>query len=130
MQVKRYTPLISSRPVIILTLWPCKLLAANPHPCPLYTLSPSLPTRKNYSPKSSLRHTRTFLMCSQEKRLRTCLLIESLTMKFTSRMTRHLPIATSTHSLGQSSVSFANSSMTCLEMGSSDHLNHQAAHLS
>jgi len=29
-------------------------------------------------------------MCSQEKRLRTCLLIASLTMIFTSRMTRHL----------------------------------------
>jgi len=33
-------------------------------------------------------------MYSQGKRLRTCLLIVSLTMKFTSRMTRHLLIAT------------------------------------
>jgi len=35
-------------------------------------------------------------MCSQEKRLRTCLSSRVLTMKFTSRMTRHLLIATST----------------------------------
>ena len=68
-------------------------------------------------------------MCSHEKRLRTCLLIMSLTMKFTLRMTRCLLIATSTHSLAQSSVSFTNSSMICLARGSSDHPSHQQAHL-
>jgi len=64
-------------------------------------------------------------MYSREKRLRTCLLITSLTMKFTSRMTRHPLIATSTHSLAQSLGSCANSSTTCLARGSSDHCNHQ-----
>src|SRR5882724_10770808 len=62
-------------------------------------------------------------MCSHEKRLRTCLLIVSLTIKFTLRMTRHLPIATFTHSLGQSLVSFVNSSMICSARASSDHPN-------
>ena len=64
-------------------------------------------------------------MFSHEKRLRTCFLIMSLIMKFTSRMTRCLLIATSTHSLAQSLVSFANSSMTCSARGSSDCHNHQ-----
>src|SRR5882724_6985640 len=126
MQVKRFTLLISSRLVITWTSRPYTPSAANLLPHLLYTLSPFLPTRRNYSPKSSLRHTRTFSMCSQEKRLRTCLLIASLTMKFTSRMTRHLLIATSTHSLAQNSVSCASSSTTCSARGSSDHCNHQA----
>ena len=59
--------------------------------------------------------------------LRTCLLIASLTTKFTLRMTRHLPIATS---LAQSSVSFVNSLMICSASVSSNHLNRQAVHLS
>src|SRR5882724_3044759 len=130
MRVKRFTPLISSRLAITWTSRPCEPLAANLLPHLLYTLSPFLSTRRNYLPKSSLRRTRTFLMCSQEKRLRTCLLIASLTMKFTSRMTRHLLTATSTHSLAQSSVSCANSSTTCSARGSSDCPNHQAAHQS
>jgi len=69
-------------------------------------------------------------MCSRKKRLRTCLPIAILIMKFTSRMTRRLLTATSTHSLAQSSVSFANSSMTCLARGSSNCLNHQVVHQS
>jgi len=51
--------------------------------------------------ESSLRCIRTFSMCSHKKRLSTCLLIMSLTMKFTLRMTRRLPIATSTHFLAE-----------------------------
>src|SRR5882724_9847209 len=51
-------------------------------------------------------------------------------MKFTSRMTRHLLTATSTHSLAQSSVSCVNSSMTCLARDSSDRPNLQVAHQS
>src|SRR5882724_9697912 len=125
MWVKRFTPLISSRPAITWTSQPCKPSAANLLQHLLYTLSPFLPTRRNYSPKSSLRPTGTFSMCSHKKRLRTCLLIASLTMKFTSRMTRHLLIATSTHSLAQSSVSFTNSLTTCLARGSFDCHNHQ-----
>jgi len=104
----------------------CEPSAANLLPRLLYTLSPFLPTRLNYLPKSSLRHIRTFSMYSREKRLRSCLLIASLTMKFTSRMTRHPLIATSTHSLAQSLGSCANSSTTCLARGSSDRRNHQA----
>src|SRR5882724_10244525 len=125
MWVRKYTPLISSRLVIIWTLRPCEPSATNPLQRPLCTLSPSLPTRQNYLPKLSLRPTRTFSMCSREKRLRTCPLIASLFMKFTLRMTRHLLIATSTRSVAQSSVSFANSSMTCSARGSSNHCNHQ-----
>ena len=45
------------------------------------------------------------------------------------KITRHLTIAISTHSLAQSSVSCANSLMTCLARGSSDHLNCQVVHL-
>src|SRR5882724_11218805 len=130
MQVKKYTPLISSQPAIIWISQPCKPSATNPLPHLLCTLSPFLPMRQNSLPKLSLRCIRTFLMCSHEKRLRTCLLITSLTTKFTLKMTRRLPIATSTCSLAQSLVSFTNSSMTCLARGSSDHLNHQAVHLS
>src|SRR5882724_3167837 len=125
MLVKRYMPLIFSQPVIIWILQPCEPSAANQLPHPPYTLSPFLPTRQNYLPKSSLRCTKTFSMCSQEKRLRICLLIASLTMKFTSRMTRHLLIATSTHSLAQNSVSCTSSSTTCSARGSSDRHNHQ-----
>jgi len=105
--------IISSRPAIIWISWPCELSAINPPQRPLCTLSPFLPMRRSSSPKLSLRHIRTFSMCSQEKRLRTCLLITSLIMKFTSRMTRPL-MATSIRSLAQSSVSFTNYSMTCL----------------
>src|SRR5882724_7587798 len=128
MRLRKYTPLISSR---LVTTWisrPCELSATNPLQHPLCTLSPSLLTRQNYLPKSSLRPTRTFSMCSHEKRLRTCPLIASLIMKFTLRMTRHLLIATSTHSLEQSSVSCANSLTTCSARGSSDHHNHQVVH--
>src|SRR5882724_4972506 len=130
MQVKRSTPLISSQPAIIWIMWPCEPLATNPLPHPLYMMSHFLLTRWNSLPKSSLRHTRTFLMCSHKKRLRTCLPITNLTMKFTLRMTRCLPIVTSTCSLAQSSVSCTNSSMTCLARGSSDHPNCQVVHLS
>src|SRR5882724_4357244 len=84
MWVKRYTPLISSRLAIIWTSQPCKPSATNLLQCPLCTLSPFPPTRQSSSPKSSLRPTRTFLMCSHEKRLRTCPRIASLIMKFTS----------------------------------------------
>src|SRR5882724_9275799 len=70
-----------------------------------------------------------FLMCSHKKRLRTCLLIMSLIIKFMLRMTRILLIATFNHSLAQSLVSFANSSTICLARGSSNHPNHQQAHL-
>src|SRR5882724_10009265 len=130
MRVKRYTPLISSRPVIIWISQPCEPSATNLLPHPLCTLSPFLPTRQNSSPKWSLRHISNFSMCSHEHRLRTCLLIMSLTTKFTLRMTRHLHIATSTHSLAQSLVSFVNFLMTCLEKGSSDHRNCKAVHQS
>src|SRR5882724_11025621 len=130
MQVRKFTPLISSRLAIIWTSRPCEPSATNLLQCPLCTLSPFLLTRQNYLPKSSLRPTRTFLMCSHEKRLRKCPLIASLIMKFTSRMTRCLLIATYTHSLAQSLVSFTNSSTTCLVGGSSDHRNHQVVHLS
>src|SRR5882724_7061541 len=129
MQVKRSTPLISSQPAIIWIMWPCEPLATNPLPHPLYMMSHFLLTRWNSLPKSSLRHTRTFLMCSHKKRLRTCLPIANLTMKFTLRMTRCLPIATSTRSLAQSSVSFANSSTICSARDSSNHPNRQVVHL-
>src|SRR5882724_8952463 len=58
------------------------------------------------------------------------MLIMSLTMKFTLRMTRHLLIVTFTCSLAQSSVSFMNSSMIYLARGSSDHPSHQQVCLS
>src|SRR5882724_7529143 len=50
-------------------------------------------------------------------------------MKFTLRMTRCLLIATSTHSLTQSSVYFTSSSTICLARGSSNRPNHQQVHL-
>ena len=130
MQVKRYTPLISSRAAITWISQPCKLSATNPLPHPLYMMSHFLLTRWNSSPKLSLRNTWTFLMCSHKKRLRTCLLIMSLITKFTSGMTRCLPTATSTHSLALSSVSFTNSSMICSARNSSHHPSHQLVHLS
>src|SRR5882672_11147034 len=89
MRAKRSTPLISSRPAIIKISRPYVLSATPPLPQQLYTLSPCPPMRPNYSPKSSPRCTRNSLMCSLRKRLRTCLLIASLIIKFTLRMTRH-----------------------------------------
>src|SRR5882672_12163944 len=91
-----------------------------PLPQQLYTLSPCPLMRLNSSPRLSPKCINISLMCSLGKRLRTCLLIASLIIKSTSRMTRHLRTATSIHSLAQSSVSFASSSMTCLAKGSSD----------
>src|SRR5882724_7421818 len=49
-------------------LWPCKPSATNPLPCPLYMMSHFLLTMCHSSPKSFLRHTRTFSMCSPKKR--------------------------------------------------------------
>jgi len=48
----------------------------------LHSEPPSI-NKRNYLPKSSLRAYKDFFDVSQEKRLRTCLLIMSLTMKFT-----------------------------------------------
>jgi len=62
--------------------------------------------------KSSLRPTGTFLMCSHKKRLRTCLHIASLTMKFTSKNDQ-TPHSTSTHFRHRARSPFANSSTTC-----------------
>src|SRR5882724_8799399 len=121
MQGNRYTLLISSRRPTVNTSKPCELSAITPHPQLLSTLSPFLPTRPNSLPKSSLRRTTISLTCFQEKRLRTCFLVASLIIRFTLRMTRCLLIATSTHSLEQSSVSSANLSRTCWERASSDH---------
>jgi len=67
---------------------PCEPSASHPS-CPLCTWA--LPTDEAEPlAKSSLRHIRTFSMCSRKKRLRTCLPIAILIMKFTSRMTRRL----------------------------------------
>src|SRR5882724_9453524 len=125
MQGNRYTLLISSRRPTTRTSKPCELSAIIPHPQLLSTLSPFLPTRPNSLPKSSPRRTTIYLTCFQENRLRTCLLVASLIIRFTLRMTRRLLIATSTHSLAQSSVSFMNSSTICWERASFDHPSHQ-----
>src|SRR5882724_1620288 len=128
MQGNRYTLLISSRRPTVKTSKPCELSVIIPHPQLLSTLSPFPPTRPNSLPKSSPRRTTISLTCFQEKRLRTCLLVASLIIRFTLRMTRRLLIATSTRSLAQSSVSFANSSTICWEKASSDHPSHQPVH--
>src|SRR5882724_10547785 len=85
-----------------------KALSAIGHqPAPMSTLhSEPLPTDKvELFTKSSLKHIKISLMCSHEKRLRTCLPIMCLTIKFTLRMTRCLLIATSIRPLAQSLVS-------------------------
>src|SRR5882672_10697525 len=121
MWAKRSTLLISSRPAIIKISRPYELLETPPPPQQLYTLSPCPLMRPNSSPRLSPRCTRISSMYSLGKRLRTCLLIVSLIIKFTLRITRHLHTATSTHSLEQSLVSFVSSSTICLAKDSSDH---------
>src|SRR5882672_6267352 len=61
-----------------------------PLPQWLYTLSLCPLMRLNSFPKSSLKCINISSMCSLRKRLRTCLLIMNLIIKFTSRMTRHI----------------------------------------
>jgi len=72
MRAKRFTPLISSRPVII---WTSRLASRRSQPAPTSALhAEPLPTDEaELFAKVVPEAYRTFLMYSREKRLRTCL---------------------------------------------------------